>query len=58
MSNTIYGVREYTCSEKTKREQKIEVDENLSEEEKKKQIEQILKQRNEQNEKRNITQIK
>lgn len=56
MSNTIYGIREYTCSEKTKRQQKIEVDENLSEEEKNKQIEQILKQRNEQNEKRNTTQ--
>lgn len=56
MSNTLYGVRQYTCSEKTKRQQKISVDENLSEEEKQKQIEQILKQRAEQNEKRNNVQ--
>lgn len=56
MSNTIYGIRQYTCSEKTKRSQKIKVDENLSEEEKQKQIAEILKQRAEQNEKRNNTQ--
>ena len=56
MSNTIYGVRKYTCSTKTKREEKIQVDESLSEEEKQKQIAEILKQREERNEKRNNTQ--
>lgn len=56
MTNTIYGVRKYTGSNKTKREEKIEVDENLSEEEKQKQIAEILKQREERNEQRNNTQ--
>lgn len=56
MTNTIYGVRKYTCSTKTRREEKIQVDENLSEEEKQKQIAEILKQREERNEKRNNTQ--
>ena len=56
MTNTIYGIRQYTNSDKTKREEKIEIDENLSEEEKQKQIQEVLKQREERNERRNNTQ--
>lgn len=56
MTNTIYGIRQYTNSDKTKREEKIEIDENLSDEEKQKQIQEILKQREERNEKRNSIQ--
>ena len=53
MVKTSYGVRNYTTSEKTKRSQKIKVDENLSPEEKQKQIEEILKIQNIENNKRN-----
>lgn len=56
MADILYGVRNYKTSEKTKREQKIKLDENLSEEEKQKQLKEILEKKNIENEKRNNTQ--
>lgn len=56
MATNIYGVREYKTSEKTKRPQKIKLDENLTEEEKQKQLQEILDKKNKENEKRNSTQ--
>lgn len=56
MGDVIYGIREYKTSDKTKRPQKIKLDENLTEEEKQKQLKEILVKKNKELEKRNNTQ--
>lgn len=56
MTTNIYGVREYKTSEKTKRAEKIKLDENLTPEQQQKQLQEILNKKNRENEKRNSTQ--
>lgn len=56
MVKTSYGVRNYTTSEKTKRSQKIKVDESLSPEEKEKQIQEIIQKQTQEINKRNDVQ--